>query len=116
MQRLGKYRWIALILLAVISQFVVVRITEASLANAIGYTNISKLAYVVFAAAPQITFASNAGKEPTQNANSTTGKAIGSNSGEQPASTGNTLAFLSGTEYQERSPSRLWLLNCALLL
>lgn len=118
MGKLSKYRWTALIVLAVFCQLILSRVPETSPTQSLSTADLTKVDQAVLVAAPQNPFASAEGKAPEYlKANgSTLSKFIGSWADQQHVAESGARQSLWRSEFQGRSSERLWLLYRTLLL
>lgn len=116
MGKLSKYRWCALIVLAVFCQLILSRIPETSPTQSLS-ADLTKADQAVLVAAPQNPFASAEGKAPEYlKVNGTLSKFIGGWADRHYLVAGKARQSISrSTDYGARS-TQLWLLYRTLLL
>ncbi|MEW5859445.1 MAG: hypothetical protein AB1861_18990 [Cyanobacteriota bacterium] len=117
MSKLSKYRWSALVVLAVFCQLILSRVSETSPTQSLSSADLTKVDHAVLVAAPQNPFASAEGKTPEYfKSNGTVSKFIGGWTNQYHVVANNARESISRSEYRDRSSTQLWLLYRSLLL
>lgn len=115
--KLSKYRWPALLVLAVFCQLILSRAPETLQTQPLCSADLTKIDHAVLVAAPQNPFASAEGKSPEHfKSNGTVGKFAGGWTNQYHVAASSTYQAISRSECRGTSSMQLWLLYRSLLL
>jgi hypothetical protein len=114
--QLSKYRWIPLIVLAIVCQLVVSRIAEAAPPHILGRADITKLDHAAVTAAPHNPLTAVESKGSEKKLNAGFAKSVGGHNNQPLFSIVNAADFRLQFDRLEQPATRLWLLYRSLLL